>query len=369
MKILYWTPLFWPDLGGIEVLAIKTLPAFRKRGHEILVITSHGELSVPDKTEYSGIPVYRFPFWKVLAKRDLKEIRRVQKEVAQLKQTFNPDIVHLHYPGHIAYFHLHTLDAQISPTLLTVHTDFSGLRADENTLFGKTIRSADWVTAVSKATLSDTLQLVPEIANRSSVIYNGLEFPDLPHNPISFHKSQILYIGRLAHEKGVDIAITAFASVQKYFPDARMVIAGDGPARIELEQQAASVNLNDSIKFTGWISPEKVPELLNQSAIVVMPSRYREPLGLVAIEAAQMCRPVVATRVGGLPEVVKHEETGLLCEKENAHALTEAILFLLKHPDEAIKMGQLGNRRAAEVFGLEKFIENYEKLYSTLIGN
>jgi glycosyltransferase involved in cell wall biosynthesis len=66
---------------------------------------------------------------------------------------------------------------------------------------------------------------------------------------------------------------------------------------------------------------------------------------------------------------VKHKETGLLCEKENAHALAEAIMFLLKHPDEAIKMGQLGNRRAAEVFGLEKFIENYEKLYSTLIGN
>ena len=368
MKILYWTPLFWPDLGGIEVLAIKTLPALYQRGHEIIVITSHGELELPDRSDYKGIPVYRFPFSQVLTKRDIKQVKKVQEEVAELKRSFKPDLIHLHYPGHIAYFHLNTIGAHRAPTLLTVHTDFNGLRADANTLFGQTIRSADWVTAVSNATLSDTVQVVSEIKNRSSVIYNGLEVPETVPEPLPFDKAQILCLGRLAHEKGIDLAITAFASLQKNFPNLVLVIAGDGPVRGDLEQQVFALGLADRIKFTGWIQPERVPELFNQSTILVVPSRYREPFGLVAVEAGQMERPVVATKVGGLPEVVIHQETGLLCEKEDSAALAESISFLLNHPDSAIRMGQMGSKRAKEVFSLENFIDNYEGLYSKLIN-
>ncbi len=368
MRILYWTPLFWPNLGGIEVLAMKTLPALQKRGHELIVVTSHGELDLPDRSEYNGIPVYRFPFWKVLTKRDLKEVIKVKKQVAELKQTFQPDLVHLHFPGHIAYFHLNTVSAHPVPTLLTVHTDFYGLPGDANTLFGQVIRSATWVNAVSKATLADTLQIVPDIIHRSSVIYNGLNVPELLPEPLPFDKPQILCLGRLAHEKGIDLAITAFASVLKPFPQARLVIAGDGPARSDLEGQVAALGLESTIEFTGWISPEKVPQLMNQSTVVVMPSRYREPFGLVALEAAQMARPVVATRVGGLPEVVVHQETGLICEKEDSAALAEAIAFLQDHPDTAVLMGEMGRRRALELFSLEKFVDNYDRLYSRLTG-
>jgi glycogen(starch) synthase len=367
MKILYWTPLFWPDLGGIEVLAIKTLPALQKRGHELVVITSHGELDLPDESEFNGIPVHRFPFWKVLARRDLKEILKVQRQVAELKKTFQPDLVHLHFPGHIAYFHLNTLTAHPAPTLLTVHTDFYGLRGEPNTLFGQTIRSATWVNAVSKATLFDTVQIVPDIINRSSVIYNGLEAPQIRPQPLPFDQPQILCLGRLAQEKGIDLAINAFASIHSDFPNARLVIAGDGPAKSELESQTAALGLQSKTKFTGWIQPENVPELVNQSTVVVMPSRYREPFGLVAIEAGQMGRPVVATHVGGLPEVVIHQETGLVCEKESSTALAEAIAFLLDNPERASEMGEMGRKRALEVFNLENFVENYETLYSKLI--
>jgi glycogen(starch) synthase len=367
MKILYWIPGFWPDIGGIEVLAMKTLPALQKRHHEFMIITSHKELDSPDETWYGNIPVYRFPFWHALAKRDLSQVVKIKQQIAALKRTFKPDLVHLHYPGHIAYFHVNTTNAQSPPTLLTIHTPFPAARGDPDTLFGQTVRSAAWVTAVSKATLSDTIQIVPEIRSRSSVIYNGLPAPQLSLEMLPFDPPQILYVGRLAHEKGVDVAVSAFATIRKRFPRARLKIAGDGPARDELEQQVAALGLTDAVEFTGWIQPEKIPALINKCTCVVIPSRYREPFALITVEAAQMARPVVAARTGGLPETVAHERTGLLFENENTAALADEIAFLLDHPDRAMQMGQAGRCRALKIFSLEKFVDAYDKLYLRLI--
>ncbi|HZX15043.1 MAG TPA: glycosyltransferase family 4 protein [Thermodesulfobacteriota bacterium] len=368
MRILYWTPLFWPNIGGIETLSINALPALQRRNYEFVVVASHNELNLPDEMNYNGIPIYRFQFWKALTKRDLTEVVRLQKRVAYLKRTFKPDLVHLHFPGHLAYFHVSTLNAHPAPTLLTVHTDFYGTRGDQNTMFGKVLRSSAWTTAVSESTLSDISQIVPEILNRSSVIYNGLEAPKILPEPIPFDPPRILCIGRLVHDKGFDLVITVFAPLIHSFPQARLIIAGDGPAREDLERQAAALGLKDAVEFTGWISPNKVPELINKATVVVIPSRYREPFAIVAVEAAQMARPVIATRIGGLTESVIHKQTGLLFEMENVQGLFEAISFILDHPDTAMRMGHNGRARALDIFGLEKYVDAYDRLYLRLIN-
>jgi len=367
MKILYWTQSFWPDIGGVEVLAMKTLPELQKRNYEFVVITSHCERDLPDEMKYDGIPVHRFPFWKVLSKRDPRQVVKVQKQIAQLKRSFKPDLVHLHYPGHIAYFHLSTADTHPVPTLLTVHTDFYGLRGDQSTLFGQTLRSAAWVTACSEATLSDAIRIVPDILSRSTVIHNGIDAPKLTPEPLSFEEPRILCLGRLVQEKGFDVAISAFALLANRFPRARLTIAGDGPVRDDLTRQTVALGLTDAVEFKGWVSPEKIPDLINNATIVVIPSRYREPFGLVAVEAAQMARPVVATRIGGLSEVVVDKETGLLFDKEDNLALADAITFLLESPDKAKLMGHAARARALEVFSLEKFVDAYDRLYLKLI--
>jgi glycogen(starch) synthase len=366
MKILYWIPQFSPDIGGIEVLAMKTLPALQKRNHEFMIITSQSELVPAGETRYGNIPVYRFPFWHALAKRNLSQVVKIKQQIAALKRSFKPDLVHLHYPGHIAYFHVSTGGAQPSPTLLSIHTPFPFARGGPDTLFGQTVSSAAWVTAVSKATLSDTIDIVPEIRSRSSVIYNGLPPPELSPEMLPFGSPQILYVGRLAPEKGVDVAVSAFATIFNRFPHARFKIAGDGPARSELENQVARLGLTDAVEFTGWIHPEKIPALINKCTLVVVPSRYREPFGLIAVEAAQMGRPVVAARTGGLRETVAHQRTGLLFESEDTAALAEEIAFLLNHPDKAMQMGQAGRCRALKIFSLEKFVDAYDKLYLRL---
>jgi glycosyltransferase involved in cell wall biosynthesis len=365
-KILYWTPEFYPEIDGITELTRKTLPELQNRNYEFLVVTSHGRQRLPDITEFSGIPVHRFHFREILGQRNLSKILMYQKQIAQLKVSFDPDIIHFHFSDPYGYFHVNTATAHHAPTLLTVHMSIAEYDVGTDTLIGNLLHQAAWVTSVSDATLADAKQAVPALSKRSSVIYNGLNFPDITPEPLNFDKPRILCLGRLVADKGFDLAIAAFAHVKNRIPGSRLVIAGDGTARKELEHQTAMLGLSEFVDFPGWIDPDKVPQLINDSTMVVLPSRWREPFALVALHAAQMARPVVAARVGGLPETVIHEQTGLLIEKENVQQLVEAITFLLENPDEAIQYGRTGRKRAGDVFSMEKYINAYDDLYKKL---
>jgi glycogen(starch) synthase len=368
VKILYWTPFFLPDIGGIEVLAAKVLPKLQQRNYDLVVVTSHGRYDLADETQYNGIPIYRFHTRSALGKGNLGQLIRIRRKVAKLKQSFEPDLVHINFSDPSVYFHLSTATAYPSPTLVTLHQNLAyfGLKGGLDTLLGQTLSMADWVTAVSAVTLSGVQAFRPEIRERSSVIYNGLDTPDVIPEPLPFDAPQILCMGRLIHQKGFDLAITAFASLVKRFPHARLTIVGDGPNRFDLEQQAAALGLGEAVEFKGRTSPEHVPELMNRATIVVMPSRC-EGFPMVALEAAQMARPIVATPVGGLPESVVHQQTGLLVEPEDSLALAEAIAFLLVHPDIARQMGQAGRSRALDMFNMERFVDAYDALYRKLI--
>jgi glycogen(starch) synthase len=200
------------------------------------------------------------------------------------------------------------------------------------------------------------------------VIYNGLEMPELAPQPLAFDKPRLVCLGRVVEDKGFDLALRALPAIARNYPDLRLVVAGDGPARPALEGLAAELGIGDVVDFAGWISPEKVPELMNSATIVLLPSRWREAFGLVALQAAQMERPVVATEVGGLPEVVVDQETGLIVAKEDSEALAEAVLSLLRNPSRAVEMGQEGRVRAQQVFSWERHIDDYDALYQTLMN-
>ncbi|HKA56747.1 MAG TPA: glycosyltransferase family 4 protein, partial [Candidatus Binatia bacterium] len=222
-----------------------------------------------------------------------------------------------------------------------------------------------WVTGCSAAVVEDARQLMPEIIPRSSIIYNGLEAPPVLPEPIPSNPPRVLCLGRLSYEKGFDFALTAFATAVTQFPRARLMVAGDGPERTALERQALQLGIRHAVDFLGAVTPDTVPSLLNRASLVLMPSRT-EGLPLVAVEAALMARPVVATRVGGLPEVVVHRHTGLLVDKEDCQGLAEAITFVLEHPQAVAHMGQAARRRAQAVFSLERCVAAYDALYRTL---
>lgn len=365
MKILYWTEFFFPNIGGVEVLTSHYIPAMREKGHDFVVVTSHGTTDLPDESEYYGIPVYRFHFRTALADRDLVHIRGITQKIAALKKQVKPDLVHLNtcYPS--VFFHRQTVSAFPSATLVTVH-ELPPLDSLQNTLAGEILRLADRVIGVSAAIQKKVTLLQPDISEKTSIIHNALEMPDIEPAHLDFTHPRLLCVGRLTGEKGFDTAVAAFRLLTKQFPRARLIIAGDGPHRAELEDAVSEMQLAEKVAFCGWVHPDRVPCLINSSTIVIMPSRWEEPFGLVALQAAQMGRPVVATRVGGLPEVVQDGVTGLLVEKDTVDSLAEALRYLLENPDVSMTMGQKARIRARERFSMQKLSASYDAVYRLL---
>ncbi len=263
-------------------------------------MTSHSNADLPDEAVYNDIPIHRFHFLTSLTNRNLEQLIAARKNFAKLKQPFKSDLIHINFSGPSSYFHLQTAEVHPAPTLVTIHS--LPQNASENSrLLVQTLRSASWVNTVSRIALDGIRQMASQINSRSSVIYNALEIPFLQLEELSFDSPRILCLGRLVSWKGFDVALNAFASPLKIFPHTRLVIAGDGPERQNLEKQATELGVRDAVEFTGWIVPEKVPELINTATMVVITSREGggENLPLVAIQVTQMARPIVATHIAG----------------------------------------------------------------------
>jgi glycogen(starch) synthase len=350
MRVLYWTDWFLPSIGGVEVFSARLLPALARRGHEITVVAGHHREGLPEETDFMGVTVRRFLFHPVLAAHDVERIGGL----------LGPSVL----------FHLETSRSKPSPVLLTMHSPVMEDATRPDTLYGRALRSARWVNCNSQAVRTDLCQLMPELRARSSVIYYGMEPPGLEPRPRPREEPVILGYGRLVPDKGFDLAIRAFQSVLHRFPRARLVLVGEGSERIALERLSRALGLAAAVEFTGAVRPENVPALLDAASLVVVPSRWDEPFGLVALEAALMARPVVATRAGGLVEVVEHDVTGLLVEKEDVVALAAAMVHLLTDPVTADRMGKTARLRARERFAWDRCVDEYEQLYeSTLQGN
>jgi glycogen synthase len=366
MRVVYWTEFFWPYIGGIQVLASRTLPALRSRGYEFTVVTSHGSLDLPDNAEHCGISVSRFPFLQALADRDAAQILRLNRRAAELMRAFQPDLIHLNFSGPSMLFCFRTLDAYPAPLLVALRGELASDCAPD-TLVAHAARSAQWFTAVSASVLQRAREVIPAITERSSLIYNGFPEPAVEPAPLPFDPPRLLCVGRLVGEKGIDLAVQSMAHLRQSYPAAELVIAGDGPMRGELERQAERLGMSEAVTFVGWVAPEEVAARINSATIVVVPSRT-EGLPGVAIQAAQLARPVVATSVGGAAEVVVHNETGLLVAAENSTALAGAVRLLLDQPAVAVEMGRAARHRARRMFGWETYLDAYDRLYQRLGG-
>jgi glycogen(starch) synthase len=366
VKILYWADAFWPTIGGIEVFSTHLISALKKRGYEFIVVTDHRNHNIADETEYNGIPVYRYHFQRQLVSQDIGQIRTTIEGVAKLKKTVKPALIHINACGPSLFYHLCTVAAYSAPSLVTIHALLTRSGGGD-TILGKVLRKADWVSTVSEAMLEEVREILPEITSRSSVIHNSLDSLNLQPTPLPTDVPRLLCVGRLVVDKGFDLALTAFASLTQRFPNLRLIIAGNGPAMSDLRKYTLELGITDSVEFTGWVDPEEISKLMNTATLVIVPSRWAESFGLVALQAAQMARPVVATRVGGLPEIVDHGKTGLIVEKENIQALCEAITFLLQNPECAIRMGQSARSRAENLFNWKRFVDTYDARYRQII--
>ncbi|MCS6805703.1 MAG: glycosyltransferase [Acidobacteriota bacterium] len=171
-------------------------------------------------------------------------------------------------------------------------------------------------------------------------------------------------VGRLTAQKAYDVLLAAAAIARKEFASLKCVIVGDGPMRGALQRLARELHLTEEVIFTGY--RRDVPALLRIFDVFVLPSRF-EGLPLSILEAMAAGKPVIASAVDGIPEVVVDGETGLLIAPNEPQALANAMLRLARNPLEAQIMGQAGRRRVEALFNQERMVTETERLYQALL--
>ena len=364
MNILHWTEAHWPHIGGAEVFTRELIARLHAAGHACAVLTNRTS-DLPPFEEVDGTPVFRLPFSQALAARDLPAIVRLSKQAGQIVQRFRPDVVHLHTSQSGAFFFLRAAAAGRIPSVYTSHDPII-FDDDQTPLLRKILETVDRIVTVSDYMQERIRRLMPGADLRVRTIHYGLESPQIEPAPLDFAAPQLFCAARITENKGFDIALRAFPAVLDRFPAARFVIAGDGPMRSRLEQLSEALGLHDHVTFTGWVAPAEIPRLINESALAVIPSRWEETFGLVTVQAMQVARPVVASAIGGIPEVVADGVTGLLVPPGDPALLAGAILTILEDPERAGVMGALGRTRATELFSWVRCLSEYESVYRLL---
>lgn len=233
---------------------------------------------------------------------------------------------------------------------------------------------ADRVIAVSTAIAWDLVHRYRIDADKVVTIHNGIDadavVPSrsrsgvLEELRLSGEDRVIGTAARMTPQKGYHDLLRALGLLIPRFPRLRCLLIGDGPLKPSLEDETRALGFGSHCVFTGARSD--VPDLLSLSEIVVLPS-LSEGLPFVLLEAMALGKPVVATRVGGSPEVVEEGHTGLLVPPRDPRALADAIAFLLDRPEEAAKMGARGQLRVRERFPLQKMVQALETLYAALL--
>lgn len=171
-------------------------------------------------------------------------------------------------------------------------------------------------------------------------------------------------VGRLDVQKGFQDLLRAAATVLKSFPDALFVIVGEGPYRSELEQLARNLQIEQNVHFTG--QRQDMPEVYASFDVFVLPS-FVEAMPLTILEAMAAARPVIATRVGAIPDVVTDGQAGLLVAPGEASELARTIVRVLSEPGLSSRLAACAEDRAARLFSAEAMARNYRELYEGLL--
>jgi glycosyltransferase involved in cell wall biosynthesis len=174
----------------------------------------------------------------------------------------------------------------------------------------------------------------------------------------------VVVFSRLNQMKGIQYFLDAAIILARRFPEVRFLVVGDGENRKELEEYAGRLGLGQRTVFTGFRSD--VPELLSEAAVSVLPS-LSEGLSNSLLESMASGVPVVATRVGGNPEVIEHGVTGLLVPLRDSAALAGAVGRVLEDKELAASFGRAGIRRVAELFSMERSVRETQHLYQRLV--
>lgn len=361
-------------VGNIQSIHLqKWVGFFLNKGNKISVATSY------DAT-FKGTDIYNIrrldnnfffniPGTRKFTLRLKPSIRKIWYKYLILK--INPDILHIHQltPSYPLDFAL----IDFKPTIISVwgadileSYQNSSPEIKQKIIFA--LRKADLITATSKFLVQKTKELIPE--KEVEVIPFGIDLEKF--SPKSKKKdSKIITIGFIKHlepKYGASYLIEAFSEVCKEYTNTNLLILGEGSLENELKNLVKELKIEDRVKFIGFVPNDLVPQYLSQMDIFVMPSiKESESFGVAALEASAMEIPVVASDIGGVPEVVEDGKTGILVEPKNVKKLVEAIKKLIEDENLRKKMGKAGRKFVERNYNWTNNAQQMENLYKELL--
>ena len=296
-------------------------------------------------------------------------------QIASVIRAHRIQVVNIHYPMEaFVYFGVLRWLMPIRLVLSVHGADLfpDGRRMEKYPLSLKVlVSSADAVIAPSKAFLMDCLSVFPGVAKKAVCVHNGIDIEELRKADAGMATAgwqpYLLSIAAHNEKKALDVLLQAFAQISRTYCELKLLLVGDGPLRRQLEELARSLSLEHRVMFLGLRGRSEIARLLHDCVMFVLPSRS-EPFGMVVAEALACRKAVVASAVGGIPEIIENGRSGILVEPDNPSALARALVTMLEDDTLRESIAGAGYARVHEYFRCERMGSRYEALFSTLLS-
>lgn len=353
MNILVHSIYFPPEVGGLETHAYTLAKAQQKKGHSVHVVTSRAG-DYPKKEIMDGINVDRrfcpnkkFTGWVITTLAGMAPMRKMSAWA---------DICHVHtFPSIIPAIALRDRGV---PMVATIHTSHF-LRLAKKKFWRKVLRyllsQPDLILTPSieiKEVCQDIYPYTPAYAMVNAADTDLFKLTSPAIEKPSPTARMIVVPRRLFEKNGVEYAIRALPTVRKKH-NAHLYLVGDGPLRSNLEKLAGKLGIEEYVHFLGAQSHDKMPAILSSAEVIVIPS-LMEATSVAGLEAMACERPIVASEVGGLPEIVENNKTGLLVPPVSPDSLGIAISKILSLPNEQRRiMGKIARNRVVKNWSVD----------------
>jgi glycosyltransferase involved in cell wall biosynthesis len=371
---------FAPHLGGVEELSRRLAIELRDRGSDTVVVTNRWPVELPPRETIDGVPVYRERFrFPEPRPRHLAGwvvgTRATRRGVVTVLREHHAAVVHVQCVSTNGYYALRAARRLRLPLVVSMQGELTmdaariyQRSATMRRSWRRLLAAADVVTGCSQQVLDEAVAAYgPGLAGKARVVRNGVDVAAVrAAAPVRRARPYVLGIGRLVPQKGFDVLLAGFALLAADHPELDLVLAGEGTERAALERQVRSAGLDRRVEFRGGVPAAEAFRLFRGAAAFVLPSRH-EPQGIVVIEAMAAGTPVVATRVGGVPETVQDGTNGLLVEAGDPGALAKALREVLDDPQAA----QARTARAAvdvEAYDWPRITDEYERCYADALA-
>lgn len=379
-------------IGGLARHAGYLSRSLAARGDDVVVLTQ-GDPTLPAEEDDAGVHVIRLPVHEPKPRDFTGWVKRLNFEmVEQAVRMFTSgrrfDIVHAH--DWLAAYAGKTIKHGLAlPLIATVHATEYGRNNGLHNDLQRYISTVEWsltyeawrVICCSRFMEQEIHRIFQTPLDKIRIVPNGIELPaapDLPRRQLADDDAAfrrrfaapdedlVYFMGRLVFEKGVHVLLDALPHILRRRPGARIVIAGDGPLRGELERQAERLGISRRVTFYGFADDADRDRFLRVSQAAVFPSLY-EPFGIVALEAMAARVPVVVGKVGGFAEIVRHGETGLHAPPGDAAALADAIVTVLTDEKGAAQMRQAALQDVQENYTWSQIAQTTAAIYDEVL--